>query len=264
MKIFNRKPEVIAISEGELLQLTADMDDAHQATLPQMREAVTDWVETHGATERAGMSRRGFLATGGLVVAGGALLAACGSSSSKKPSAGSSGTSGASIDVQAAATAASLENLAVFAYNAGIQAAQAGKLGTVPPAVVTFATTAKAQHADHAAAWNAMVTGAGYQKVTATDPVVTPMVQSAFAQVKNVGDLANLALLLEDDAAATYLSAIGAVTSKQAVATAASIQPVEMQHAAILNFVLGKYPVPNAFAMTTGARPVSDFHPVKA
>jgi len=40
---------------------------------------------------------------------------------------------------------------------------------------------------------------------------------------------------------------------------AASIQPVEMQHAAILNFVLGHYPVPNAFASTALARPVSDY-----
>ena len=50
--------------------------------------------------------------------------------------------------------AASLENLAVFAYNAGLSAATAGKLGTVPPAVATFATTVKGQHTQHAAAWN--------------------------------------------------------------------------------------------------------------
>ena len=42
-----------------------------------------------------------------------------------------------------AAVAASLENLAVFAYTSGLSAATAGKLGTVPPAVATFATTVK-------------------------------------------------------------------------------------------------------------------------
>jgi hypothetical protein len=31
---------------------------------------------------------------------------------------------------------------------------------------------------------------------------------------------------------------------EKAIATEATIQPVEMQHAAILNFVLGAYPVP--------------------
>jgi hypothetical protein len=31
-----------------------------------------------------------------------------------------------------------------------------------------------------------------------------------------------------------------------------------MQHAAILNFLLGQYPVPDAFAKTTGARSTKD------
>ena len=43
-----------------------------------------------------------------------------------------------------------------------------------------------------------------------------------------------------------------------AIQVAASIQPVEMQHAAILNFVLGNYPVPDAFAKTDGARTPDD------
>jgi hypothetical protein len=33
---------------------------------------------------------------------------------------------------------------------------------------------------------------------------------------------------------------------------------VEMQHAAILNLVLGNYPVPNAFNPTSSARSTSD------
>jgi hypothetical protein len=265
MRIFKPKTEVMAISEGELIALTTDMDEAHRETLPKMKAAVTEWTETHGRQERvSNMSRRGFLASGGIVVVGGALLAACGSSTKTSSSTSTTMAShGASLDVQAAAMAASLENLAVFAYSAGITAATAGKLGSVPPAVVTFATTAKAQHTDHANAWNAIVSGAGYQKVTATDPAVTPTVQSDFAQVKDVPGLAKLALTLEDIASATYLNAIGVVTSRQAISTAATIQPVEMQHAAILSFVLGMYPVPNAFAMTTGARPPSDFSPIK-
>ena len=60
-------------------------------------------------------------------------------------------------------------------------------------------------------------------------------------------------------AAATYLSGIGVIADKKALAIAASIQPVEMQHAAILNFVLGNYPVPDPFAKTEGARPPSDY-----
>src|SRR5579875_2716792 len=188
---------VMQVTEAELLAMTADLEDRHRETLPYMKAAATEWVETHGPAERAkGMSRRGFLTSTGLVVAGGALLAACGGTSTKRTAAQSSRTmaagttSKASLDVQVGAMAASLENLAVFAYKSGIAAAQAGKLGTVPPAVVTFAETAMKQHQDHAAAWNAIVTGAGYQKVTVTDPVVTPTVQADFAKVKTVSDLA--------------------------------------------------------------------------
>jgi hypothetical protein len=32
-----------------------------------------------------------------------------------------------------------------------------------------------------------------------------------------------------------------------------------MQHAAILHFVLGQYPVPDAFSPLTAARPLSDY-----
>jgi hypothetical protein len=70
--------------------------------------------------------------------------------------------------------------------------------------------------------------------------------------------LAKLALELENGAAATYLAAIGAVKSPAGIKTAATIQPVEMQHAAILQFLLGQYPVPDSFAKTDGARTTSD------
>ena len=80
-----------------------------------------------------------------------------------------------------------------------------------------------------------------------------------FKKVKNVVGAAKLALVLEDDAAATYQSAISAVKATSSVKVAASIQPVEMQHAAILHFVLGQYPVPLAFSTTTNARPLTDY-----
>ena len=81
---------------------------------------------------------------------------------------------------------------------------------------------------------------------------------SAFGQVTDVGGLATLALDLENVASATYLAAIDGVKSKPGIQTAATIQPVELQHAAILLFVLGEYPVPDAFAKQTGARSPSD------
>lgn len=257
------------ISERELRRMTGELDELHHdVAMPAMTEHVSEWAElNHAARAGAGQlagtvtSRRGFLLGSGGAALGAVVLAAC-SKSSKKSASSSTTVKGGQLtgDAQFAAMAASLENLAVGTYQSGLQAAQAGKLGTVPPAVATFAQTAMSQHKDHAAAWNAVVTSAGHAAVTQPDPVVKPTVDAAFAQVKDVTGLAKLALQLENGAAATYLNGIGGMTDKKALATAASIQPVEMQHAAILNFVLGQYPVPDAFAKTDGARPASDFH----
>jgi len=84
-------------------------------------------------------------------------------------------------------------------------------------------------------------------------------VDKAVAQVTDVTGPAKLALTLEDIAAATYQSAVSAARARSSVKVAASIQAVEMQHAAILHFVLGQYPVPDAFTPLAGAGPPSDY-----
>ena len=124
---------------------------------------------------------------------------------------------------------------------------------------MTFAKTAQSQHKDHAAAWNAIISSAGQPAITGVDSTVkTAVVDPALVKVKDVAGLATLALTLEEVAAATYLESIGLIKDPGGIKTSASIQPVEMQHAAILNFVLGKYPVPRDFASTDGARGLSD------
>jgi hypothetical protein len=259
-----RTNEVIAVSEAELGRLTKELDELHHdQAMPAMRSSLQAWIDD----ERQGfaVSRRSLLLGSGAAVVGGVLLAACGGSGGRTtsgPSAagGGSGSNPAKLtgDLKVAALAASLENLGVFAYQAGLQAAQAGKLGPVPPAVATFATTALAQHQQHAAAWNSVLRAAGKGSVTETDPALTPTVNQKFAQVTDVGGLAQLALEIEGIAAQTYQVGVGALTGDKAVATAASIQPVELQHAAILNLVLGQPPVPNAFNPTSDARSTSD------
>jgi hypothetical protein len=274
------------LSEGELLAMTKNLDQMHRdQAMPAMRSAISEWVESikearKGTTQRSA-SRRSFLLGGAGLGASAAVLAACSSggttaapsSTTAGSSATTAGGSGAlSGDLAVAATAASLENLGVYAYKAGISAAQAGKLGTVPPAVVTFAQTAMQQHTDHAQAWNSALTAAGKAPVTATDPALTPTVNTAFGKVTNASELAQLALLIENIAAQTYQGAIPALSASSSVAVAATIHPVEMQHAAILYYVLGQYPgiqgtqsnsyasgSPLAFNPTALARPASDY-----
>jgi hypothetical protein len=257
--------------------MTRDLDALHHdLTLPALKDSLSEWTEEIRERTAAGepeeteqrmfFDRRKFLiGTGGL--AGGALLAACSSSGkpASSPSSSPSAMAGGegqklSGDLQVVAMAASLENSGIATYMAGIKAATAGKLGTVPGAVVTFAETAMSQHQDHVQAWNSVLTSSGKQAVTAVDSVIQPTINTAFGKVKTVAELAALALMVENIAGETYQNGLSVIKSAAGIKTAASIQPVEFQHAAILSFVLGQYPVPNSFTGVSSARPPSDYH----
>ncbi|MHB1988764.1 MAG: ferritin-like domain-containing protein [Acidimicrobiales bacterium] len=280
------KRKEMAISNAELAAMTKQMEELHNdESVPKLSLATSEWNETirdaqaadpgsrYGATSR----RHFILGAGGLAAAGG-LLAACGSSptsSAKRTSStqsgaakstgSSKGSSLSSNDAKSMAVDASIENLAIFAYEAGISAVKANKLGSVPPAIPVFAETALAQHKAHLAAFNSVLTAGGLKAITAPDPALTPTVKSDFAKVTDVTGLAELALLLENVAAQSYQDDIASLASTHARATSASILPVEMTHAAILYFVLGKYPgiqsssgTPLAFNPLSLNRPNSD------
>ncbi len=156
----------------------------------------------------------------------------------------------ANVDAKIATLAAGLEVLAVGTYKAALDAAGAGKLGDVPPAVAEYVKVSMAQHQAHLDAWNAVITAAGGTKVTAPNATLKPTVDATFAKVTDVTGAATLALMLEQIASATYLSAQKVLTDKSAIKLAGSIQIIDAQHAAILLYVLGKYPVPDVFAKT--------------
>ncbi|MEP6695936.1 MAG: ferritin-like domain-containing protein [Pseudonocardiales bacterium] len=254
-----KKPEM-QISEHQLRAMTEEMNEMHNATFPQLRAALADF----GASVRhkAPSSRRSFLMGSGVAV-GGLALAACSSkkgttSSSSTPAPSSSSSSGGGKDNAALATNASLENLAVFAYGSVLKTAPSGKFGKVPAAVAGFAQHAMAQHADHAKAFNAALMNAGGKEFTDPDPALKQTVLTAFGGLKDVPGVAKLALLLENTAAATYTKQMGTLMSPDALSAVATIAPVERQHAAILHFVLGEYPVPDTFVPLDMARPDTD------
>jgi hypothetical protein len=260
------------VSERELRAMTGDLDEMHGDLFPRFRIALAemtaawrDGVDRERSLARLRASRRTFL-RGGLVTAGvvggGAALAACGSSpdaaGAVNGTSSSSSTSGGSPDLTVARLAASLEVLAVNTYQTVLDAAGKGALGTVPPAIATFVTTAKMQHSDHMNAWNSALVGAGMQAQTAPDPHYNKIVQQALPSVKTVVDAAKLALTLETVAVETYTAGSALVTDKKNRAVALSIAPVEAQHVAILNFVLGQYPVPDSFVKTDMAASPND------
>ena len=228
-----------------------------------MTQETKDQMETEptalGQITTAAFSRRRFLVGSGLAAGAVVVTAACGSDDDDVSSGGSNTTMGetaeddGSGDLAVAEFAAGLEVLAVGTYKAALDAATANKLGAVPPAVAEFVTTAMAHHEEHLAAWNKVLTGAGKTAVSTPNAQLKPVVDAEFGKAKTIGDAAKLARTLEETAAATYLSAIPTLKSKDAVRLAASIQATDAKHVAILNFVLGEYPVPDVFAKTDKA-----------
>ncbi len=267
-----QSPGTFQGTERELTVMTSELDELHRDVgMPAMWQGVERMIEgLRDTSTKSAASRRTFLMGAGATLASGAALIGAGlpslAGAATRPTKSSSASALAfppanlKGDLVVAAVAASLENLAVFAYTAGLGAATAGKLGSVPAAVATFATTARAQHSQHAAAWNAVLRANGKAKVTVTNPTLTPVVKSDFAKVKTITDLANLALTLETIAAETYQVETSKLMSKAAIELSASIEPVEMQHIAILYYVLGMYPgvqsasgTPLAFSPTSKA-----------
>ncbi|MGI8759229.1 MAG: ferritin-like domain-containing protein [Acidimicrobiales bacterium] len=209
------------------------------------------------------LSRRRVLLGGGVATLG-VIAAACGtdrdpfvlqddpdpSLTTTRPGSSNGGGGG---DAAVAMTAASLEVLAVNTYDAALGAAGEGALGEVPPAVAEFATTAKAHHEAARDAWNELLGSLGAEAVSDPPPALATTVNDMFAEVTDVVGVARLALLLEQTAADTYFAVIPSLANAQALELAATIQPIDMQHAAILRYVLGEYPVPNTFANADNA-----------
>ena len=146
------------------------------------------------------LSRRRLLGSAGAVGLG-LVIAACGSDNKAASTTAGGGTTpgsnttlataattpattaptdGGSVDLKVAKLAASLEVLAVGTYKAALDAATAGKLGTVPAAVGEFVTKAMSQHQAHLDAWNKVLTGAGETAVTEPNATLKPTVDAAF------------------------------------------------------------------------------------
>lgn len=231
----------------------------------------------HNATEArpatgisAPVNRRRFLAIGGAMGTA-AVLAACSKSdddsskSSTTTAKAATTTTAAEMstttteagpersgenDLKLGAFAASLEVLAVNTYKAAGDAAGTGSLGDVPPAVGEYVKTAMAHHQAHLDRWNELLTGADQPEVTDPPADLEATVNEKFAKVTDVAGAAQLALELEEIAAATYLSVIPLLATEEPIRLAASIAPIDRQHIAVLLFALGKYPVPDTFAST--------------
>ena len=156
------------------------------------------------------------------------------------------------------ALAAAVENQLTAVYAKALSTMQAGKLGTVPAAFAEYVRTANAHHAQHADAWNGLLSDARQPTITGTPLSGHESVLDEIGQATTVTELAKLVQNLENRAAQTHLAALGTLTAPADVAIAASIAPVEAMHAAAVGFILGKYPTADGFLSVTGAAHPSD------
>ncbi len=256
-----RVKDEIAVSEAELSSMTRELDMLHTETLPAVRKAISEFSANMGGlmVSRTTARRSFLMGVGGAAVVGG--VAACsssgGGSTSSSGAASGAGSSAAggqyTGDLKVVALAAALENLAITAYQGALTKAGKGELGTVPPAVVAFVQTAMKQHQDHADAWNGVLRSAKLPAVNGAPLSITKDQVAMLNAATSVPDVAKLALALENVAAETYTLATTGVQDVGGIMTAATIQPVEAMHAAILSFVLGEYPVPVSFIGTAKA-----------
>ncbi|MET0420647.1 MAG: ferritin-like domain-containing protein [Acidimicrobiia bacterium] len=224
---------------GELLEQSQDLhSDAMRVTHDELDElvelahderraggGVIEGVDDSDARRRllSGMPTTGVLAAAGLGTAMVGLLA-------------SPAFADKTTDVQMLQTAASLENLAVATYGTALGLDFIG--GSSANGVVkAFATMTKAQHADHAKAFNAAATRLGGKAQTDPDPALLGVVNTAVPTLTDAAKVVALALELENTATQTYVANVPNFTNKNGRSVTASIMGVEAQHAATLSAV---------------------------
>lgn len=140
------------------------------------------------------------------------------------------------LDVQLLQTAASIENVLVSAYDT-ILGLPAFTANTANAVFKNLATTARAQHADHAAACNELAGKLGGRPQTGANPFLAQAVTRARPALNDLGPAVDLALLLETASAHTYQFDIGLLTDLNARRMAASVLGVESEHVGLLRVI---------------------------
>lgn len=203
----------------------------------------------------SGLNRRSFLQIGGVGVLSAAVLAACGSDDNDDGASGGTdgGTDGegSATDIAIVRTASSLEHVAIDVYQKAID--NAGALG-ISAGVADVAKLFQSQHKDHAAFFEGATKELGGEAFTVANPAVMESLAGRIAALKNEADVITLARDLENVAAATYQSTVGAFDNIALNEKAMSVGGVEARHAAVLNGALKADAFPTkAFHTTTGA-----------
>lgn len=144
-------------------------------------------------------------------------------------------------DVKIANVALNLEHQAIAAYTVG-----AGT-GLLSGPTLDAAKLFLGQHQAHRDALIGVIKKFGGTPIEAKkDAKEYPAIAAAVPKIKSGNDILEFALTLEAEAASAYLGVLTSFSEKSLIPVLAGIAADEAQHAAILRFVLGKNPCPDA------------------
>jgi len=247
------------ISNDYIRREAAESQIEHVSAMRTMRDMVSrlfDGNSSESAFAKAdfvtgGLNRRRFMQVGGLSIATAAVFAACGTD--KKSSGASTATTamhetGDKGDILILRTASSIEQLAVDVYQKAIDS---GLVKTA--AIADAAKLFQSQHREHGELFKGATKKAGGQVFDKANPVVLQSLQPQIAALKDEMGIVMLALALEQAAAATYVSTVGAFKDLTLNKAAMSVGGVEARHVAVLSAVVGQPQAPKAFLTKDGA-----------
>ncbi len=224
--------EIDACHREELVSTTEAIDRLYQAEAP----SATKWDVITGGAQRARWMR-----VGGVAVLSSAVLAACGGGEPAPSAAAPDGATTTTpemtkedpADLRIFRFSASLENLAVAAYDT------AAKLIRTP-ALLALATLFQGHHKDHAKLFNSQLAASGEKAFTEPNSVLLATLKPQLDALATEEEALAFALDLEMKAASTYFASVGQLQGPKLGSVTMSIGATEYRHAALLANLTGK------------------------
>jgi Ferritin-like domain len=205
-------------------------------------------VDLHPALE--GITRRRFLQIGGSVTLGAVLAACLGDGGSETAREDTGGAEGRRTDITITRTFASIEEVAVAVYGAGLGS---GLLAT--SAVIDLANLFESHHREHAALFRSATRDLRGEPFTEPNPVVMQQVRPRIDGLRDEAAVVTLAVDVETVLAETYQATVGAFGDESFNVASMSVGGAEARHAAALAQVVRQPPAPLAFQGTEQAVP---------
>ena len=235
------------ISNDAVRRDLREIDAAHRAELATTEEAIDRLYQADAPAAAkwdlvtGGVKRTRWMKVGGVTVLTSAVLAACGGGEAAAPpgpapdgptTTNPEQTRDAESDLRIFRFAASLENLAVAAYDTAT-----ARLTT--PTVVQAAKLFQEHHKDHAKLFNGLLTSNGEKAFTEPNSVLLAALKPQIDAMVTEADALAFAQDLEIKAASTYFSTVGELQGDKLAYTTMTIGASEYRHAALLSTIRG-------------------------